>query len=49
MLRDGAILFDDIVPISLETPALTDISIVTKKAHNLFKAPSNFINFIIKA
>ena len=48
MLRDGAILFDDIVPISLETPALTDISIVTKKAHTLFKAPLNFIDFIQK-
>lgn len=48
MLRDGAALFDDIVPISLETPAVTDISIVTKKAHTLFKAPLNFISYIQK-
>ena len=48
MTKDSAALFPGIIPISLDTPVMTDISIVTKKSRNLFKAPRNFINFVQK-
>ena len=48
MTKDSAAMFPGIVTISLDPPVWTDISIVTKKSRNLFKAPRNFVNFVQK-